>query len=101
MYSRVAISMALLFASSCAPQLSPAAQTIRVADQQMVKDCTLLSDVQGTSSGGFRTPSGKMESSKIKALNKAAELGATHVLWDTVAGGNYSASAHGMAYACR
>ncbi|MDB4987437.1 MAG: hypothetical protein JWN04_2615 [Myxococcaceae bacterium] len=101
MGSKAAISVGIFVTAACAPRLSSAAQTIRAADQQMVVGCTLLGYVHGTS--GFGGPGGSsigMERSMGQALNKAAELGATHIIWNSVSGG-YSSSAHGMAYACR
>jgi hypothetical protein len=96
---RVAALLACVSLSSCATTLSTAARGIVPADDKMVADCKFVGDVQGSSGFGNVAASVGMENAKNEALEKAAKLGATHVVFVTVSGG-YSPYATGKAYKC-
>lgn len=85
--------------SSCATTLGPAARGITAADDKMVAGCKFVGDVQGSSGWGNLAASTGMENSKNEALEKAATVGATHIVWANVQGG-FSPFAHGKAYRC-
>ncbi len=85
--------------SGCATTLSSAARSIVPADEKMVASCQFVGDVEGSSGWGGVAATTGMENSKYEALEKAASLRATHVLWVNVSG-NYTPHAHGKAYKC-
>ncbi len=73
----------LLGMSGCA-SLSPGAAKIREADKASVSGCKHLGEVTGTSAVGTESAvlyhTGK-DNAKKDALEKAAKLGGTHVVW--------------------
>ncbi len=74
--------------------------SIREADEAMVEGCEYLGDVDGTSGWGNIAASTGIENAKKEAMQKAAALGATHVVWRQVSGG-YSPYVSGRAYRCK
>lgn len=70
------------------------------ADDSMVANCRFLGEVHGASGWGGAVAASGMENAKNAARRQAQALGATHVVWASVAGG-YGPSASGRAYACR
>lgn len=88
-----------ILVSACATTLSPAARQVRVADTSMVSDCTFLGNAQGSSGWGNLAASTGMQNARNEAREQAADMGATHVVWENVEGG-YSPSAFGKAYRC-
>lgn len=84
----------------CATTLSPAAANIQSADQSMVKGCTFLGDVNGSSGWGNFAASQGMQNAQHEGLEQAAAMEATHVVWETVTGG-FSPSANGKSYKCK
>jgi hypothetical protein len=72
---------------------------VREADDAMVAHCTYLGDVHATSGWGNLVASAGISSAKNSAKKKAAEKGATHIVWGTVVGG-YSPSVTAKAYRC-
>jgi len=85
---------------SCATTLSPSAARIREADMKLVQRCKHVGDIHGTSGWGNIAASIGIRNAKNEALEMAATLGATHVVWTNVAGG-YSPYVSGRAYVCR
>jgi hypothetical protein len=83
----------------CATPLSSKASAVREADESMVAGCTYLGDVAGTSGWGNLAASAGIENAKHEAMEKAAALGATHIVWRSLTGG-YSPTATGRAYRC-
>jgi hypothetical protein len=90
---------AALLATGCATTPSPAAANVVDADETMVAACRFLGEVHGSSGWGNVAASSGMENAKTEAKEKAAQMGATHVVWHTVSGG-YSPYATGRAYSC-
>lgn len=88
-------------ASGCVTtSLSPSAAKILSADDKMVVGCTYVGDVDGFSGwGGLATPTG-IQNAKNEATEKAAALGATHILWINISGG-MGPTAYGRAYICK
>lgn len=92
--------LCVLLVSSCATTPSPAASRIQAADQATVAGCTFVGDVSGSSGWGNLAASEGMQNAKNEGLERAAEMGATHVMWVNIAGG-YSPYATGKAYKCK
>lgn len=100
MYKPLAvIGVAALLASGCAIQETAAASSIRIADAQMVKGCKFLGNVEGTSGWSGLAASTGQDSSMNQALNEAARLGATDVVWENV-NSSWGSEAFGAAYKC-
>lgn len=93
------LGVAVLFASGCAVEPSAAASRVQEADARMVASCKYVGEVQGSSGWGNLAASAGMENAKNEARAKAAKLGATHVVWDNIAGG-FSPYVSGKAYKC-
>ena len=81
----------------CAYYPSEQAKSIKEANIQHIKQCTLLGQVYGASNFGFLAMG--VEMAKDKARAQAAEIGATHVAWVEInsVGAPY---ALGRAYHC-
>lgn len=87
-------------ASGCATTLSPSASRILSADDKMLVGCTYVGDVHGFSGwGGLATPTG-IQNAKNEATEKAAALGATHIVWTNISGG-MGPTVNGRAYICK
>jgi len=85
--------------TGCATTLSPAAQRVQVAEDSQVTRCRFVSDVEGSSGFGNVAASTGIQNSKNEALEKAASIGATHVVW-THTTGYMGSTARGRAYQC-
>lgn len=96
---KVALFFIVLLVCGCATTLSKNARPIIEADIQMVQNCKYLGDVNGSSGWGGLAASVGMENAKREALEKAAALGATHVVWVNIHGG-FNPFVHGRAYKC-
>lgn len=74
----------LLGMSGCATTLSPAAAKIKEGDKETVSGCKHLGEVTGTSAVGSESAvmyhTGK-DRARSDALEKAAKLGGTHIMW--------------------
>jgi serine protease Do len=68
------------------------------ADERMVANCQFLGTVSGAS--GFAAWAGGRGRAMKGALKKAAEKGATHIVWGTVGADYLSQVATGKAYQC-
>ncbi len=91
--------LACICLSGCAVAPSAAASRVQEADAQMVASCKYIGEVQGSSGWGNLAASAGMENAKNEARENAAKLGATHILWNNIAGG-YSPYVSGKAYRC-
>ena len=96
----VIILLTGLIAYGCATTLSSSATRILDADAKMVDGCTYVGEVHGSSGWGNLAASTGIENAKNEAREKAAALGATHILWTNVSGG-YSPYVSGRAYICK
>ncbi len=88
-----------LAAAGCSSTPSNRALAVQSADERVVASCRLLGEVFGSSGWGGLAASSGMQNARIEAQEKAAALGATHIVWLSVAGG-FSPSAAGRAYRC-
>ncbi len=93
------IILALSTFVSCATTLSSTAIKIKEADIKIVESYKYLGEVHGSSGWGNVAASVGMQNAKNEALEKAAKLGATHVIWNNITGG-YSPYVSGKAYYC-
>jgi len=91
-----------LLVHGCATTLSPAAANIKDASKETVSGCKYLGEVTGSSKVGSQvalaTHSGKVRA-REEALEKAAQLGGTHIVWYQFVDG-YPAFARGDVYSC-
>lgn len=73
---------------------------VKPATDEQVKSCEYLDDIIGTSSyyGVFATKG--IKNSKEEVINKAADIGATHIVWKSNSLTYGSTSITGMAYRC-
>ncbi|MFH0781955.1 MAG: hypothetical protein V2B20_08385, partial [Pseudomonadota bacterium] len=85
--------------AGCATTKSAMAINVLEADEKVVTNCKYLGDVTGTSGWGNLAASTGVNNAKNEALEKAAKLGATHVVWTQISGG-YSPFVNGRAYRC-
>jgi ribonuclease I len=93
---KLLLLLCVLSLAACAA--SPAAKKIKPTKEYNVKNCTYLGTVHSWP-GGFCvaiSPS----NAKNQCLNKAAEMGATHIVW-TDADSGWGVSATGEAYRCQ
>jgi flavin-binding protein dodecin len=81
-----------LLGPGCAPSLTMAAAQIREAPPEGVGQCVFLGTVVGRARH-------RVDDAKTDALNRAADRGATHLVWLSVSGGR-GATAMGRAYRC-
>jgi hypothetical protein len=74
---------------------------IRIVQFQDVHNCHFISDIHGLSPfyGIFAAPA--LKSARKAAIERAAELGATHVVWDRPNTTYGSTSISGNAYKCK
>lgn len=98
------LGLLALSLTGCATALTHEASRITQIDQSqksMVKDCKTMGEVMGSSSYGglFMQEAGK-NYAKNQAMNEAANMGATHVMWTTAEGGFFGGKAYGVAYKC-
>lgn len=98
------LSLLALSLTGCATALTHEASRItQVEDSQrnQVKDCKTMGEVIGSSSYGglFMQEAGK-NYAKNQAMNDAANMGATHIVWTMASGGFFGGKAHGVAYKC-
>jgi hypothetical protein len=90
-----------LLLQGCVSTQTPAAAKVKVADARKMKDCTLLGEVTGTS-GATLLPvatESSVESAQNDGADKAAAMGATHVVWGKYSGGQ-ATTILGNAYKC-
>jgi hypothetical protein len=93
---RFILDTCLFLLTSCAT--SPK-YTVLDADENMVKSCTFVESVSGTSGIGGLFASQGVSNAKSEARSQAASSGATHIVWSSVSGG-MTASVSGSAYKC-
>lgn len=84
-----------LFLTGCAIEPTQRAQRVLPAYPEMVTECAFLGGVTAT---GSAIPLGP-ENAKFKALDQAAELGATHIVWTDISN-DPRVVANGRAYYC-
>ncbi|MES2802038.1 MAG: hypothetical protein V4654_06060 [Bdellovibrionota bacterium] len=98
------LGLLALSLSGCATALTHEATRITQVDQNQksqVQNCKSMGEVVGTSSYGglFMQEAGK-NYAKNQAMNEAANMRATHIVWTTAEGGFFGGKAYGVAYNC-
>ncbi len=98
------LGLLALTLSGCATALTHEASRITQvndSERSQVKECKTMGEVVGTSSYGglFMQEAGK-NYAKNQAMNEAANMGATHVVWTLAEGGFMGGKAYGVAYKC-
>jgi hypothetical protein len=94
--SRSILLLSVALVTACATTPSPLAQRVKVVDAEEVSTCRPVTDIRGASGWGWLFASTATRNAKTEALEQAASVGATHVVWTSVARG----SATGKAYRC-
>jgi len=79
--------------------LSVRAAKIADADEASVAGCEFVGQVKGSSGWGTLAASTGMEKARSEAMENAAKLGATDIVWRSVSG-SYSPYVSGQAYVC-
>jgi len=88
------------FISSCVYPLTKESKEIIISDYSMVESCIFLGEVNAFSGFGGLFAAAGVQDARNQALEDAAELGATNVIWDVSTGGSVP-QALGRAYKCR
>lgn len=98
--SAITMSAGLVLLGGCAAGYSPEAERVREAHENEVTDCEQIGEVYGSSSG-FHWSSGEaMHNARNKALERAHELNASHVVWQHTES-SITPEVQGMAYRCQ
>jgi len=92
--------VAILILNGCATTLSQSAARVIDADMTMIGNCQFLGDVHGSSHWGKLADPLGIRIAKNESREKAASMGATHIVWTFIAGG-YSPLVSGKAYLCK
>ncbi len=87
-------------ATSCTGHLSPKAESLIETTQDRVLECKYLGIVQGRSGWGMAMAEVGRRNAKIEAMELAASLGATHVVWQEPSRNIWSPHVMGHAYQC-
>ncbi|HEX5960740.1 MAG TPA: DUF4156 domain-containing protein [Rhodanobacteraceae bacterium] len=85
--------------AGCAVTPTREALAVQDADAAMVKGCAFVGEVTGTSGWGGLAASAGEANAQNEAREKAAKLGATNIVWDSLRAG-YAPSVSGKAYRC-
>lgn len=78
--TKLSLMIAVLTLAGCAVEPTQRAQRVKPAYPEMVVDCAFLGGVTST---GSVIPFGPSQA-KFKALDQAAQLGATHIVWTEI-----------------
>ncbi len=104
MKRNTALVMVVLFLNTlgCATQRTAESMKIVEADEDAVKKCRMVGETVGSSMYGglFMQEAGK-NSAKNEAINSAANMQATHLVWRTAEGGFWGGKAVAAVYDCR
>ena len=101
LFARFVSVAALMLILGCGATLTKQGRSVKISDAAGVTGCKYLDDITKSSSiAGLRIDAG-IKSARIQVRNRAAELGATHVVWSNVNAGFYSgAVATGKVFKC-
>jgi hypothetical protein len=93
------VALIALSLAGCAVTPTHAVAAVHDADVTMISGCTFVGYVSGTSGwSGLGADAGEANAQN-EAREKAAQLGATDVVWQTVHSG-WGSTANGNAYRC-
>ena len=96
---RTLISVLCLCLFACA-STSGMGSKIRDLDESSAENCKYLGDLMESQYSGMLFAGSGLKQARAKVRNSAAELGATHVVWSSIAAGGAVQAAAGKAYAC-
>lgn len=94
----ILLTIMLCTVASCASYKSTG--TVIESAPGDVEDCKYISNVIGTSGWGGLASTTGINNAKEQAKQQAIELGATHMVWQSINGG-YSPSVSANAYKCK
>ena len=92
--------IAIFMLNGCATALSQSAARIIDGDLRTMENCQLLGDVHGSSGWWELGTSAGLENAKNECREKAASMGATHIVWHSISGG-LSSTASGTVCFCK
>lgn len=96
-----AFGLSILFVTGCATQRTGEAYKIIETDESSVKHCHFIGEASGSSQyGGLAMQEAGKANAKNEALNQAATMQATHVVWKAAQGGFFGAHALALVYKC-
>jgi len=84
----------------CAPALTPSGAKVAESDGRGLESCKFLGSVQGSNTAGSAFTESSLERARIRARNEAGNLGATHVVWDSMLKSGITHTVSAKAYAC-
>lgn len=90
-----------LLLAACATGSPVQVADVKVASTNAVLNCDYLDTVYGTSSWYGVFAEKGIENARYSAFSKAKELGATHIVWDTIPQSHGSSQVAGRAYICK
>ena len=89
-----------LLLQGCVTIRTEAAAKVKDADARKVANCTYLGDISGSSGASVVLANdASVENAKNDAAEKAASMGATHVVWGPFSGGEKT-TIQGRAFKC-
>jgi hypothetical protein len=101
---RTGLSLAALlplFLIGCATtSLTAAGSRVQDLDASRAAQCQYLGDISGSEYSGMLFAGRGLEGARAKVRNRAAEMGATHVVWGSIAAGGAVQAASAKAYRC-
>ena len=95
----LSVTLVTIALAGCAATPSREAVAVHDADAAMVSDCAFVGYVTGTSGWSGVAGDAGEANAQIEAREKAAKLGATDIVWQTVHSG-WGSTANGDAYRC-
>ena len=93
------LMLTLAVITGCATA-STASRTVMDIDEARAANCQFIANVSESKTIGLLWSTQGVEQAQIKARNSAAQLGATHVVWNPVNSGGLVHTASGRAYRC-
>jgi hypothetical protein len=91
--------LALSLAVACGTTSGPG-RDIQDLDESGASQCEFVADITETQYSGTLLSGPGLEGVRAKVRNRAAKLGATHVVWESMATGGSVQAASAMAYRC-
>ena len=98
---KIVLFFVILVQFGCSTTPTGWAAKILEADDRGVENCKFVGNVEGSLAyGGLFAQETGLKRAKIEGLEKAADLGATHLVWLNAEKGFTGADANGRAYRC-
>lgn len=95
------VALLALFLIGCAATpVTDAGGRVQDLDPRSAIHCQYLGDVSESEYSGMLFASRGLEGARAKVRNRAAEMGATHVVWGSIAAGGAVQTASAKAYRC-